>query len=136
MSGQRLRPRRSGHDRGTATLWAAGGIAVLCLLAVMVLAYGAVIQTRHRATAAADLAALAGAGYAPYGATAACDRARWVATGMRVRVTSCRLADWDVLVEVSATLPGELTRLGTVTERSRAGPADNTTAQARWPAPG
>jgi secretion/DNA translocation related TadE-like protein len=100
-----------------------GGIAVLCLLAVISVAYGAVVQTRHRATAAADLAALAGAGYAPYGVTAACERARWVASGMRVRVTSCRLAEWDVLIEVSAALPGGLSRLGVITERSRAGPA-------------
>jgi secretion/DNA translocation related TadE-like protein len=124
VSGHRQRPRRSGHDRGTATLWAVGGIAVLCLLAVAVMTYGSVVQTRHRATAAADLAALAGAGYAPYGVDVACARARWVATGMRVRVTSCRLVQWDVLVEVSAALPAELTRLGLVTERSRAGPAD------------
>ena len=123
MSGHRRRPRRSGHDRGTATLWAVGGIAVLCLLAVIAVAYGAVVQIQHRATAAADLAALAGAGYAPYGVTAACERARWVASGMRVRVTSCRLAEWDVLIEVSAALPGGLSRLGVITERSRAGPA-------------
>jgi hypothetical protein len=42
---------------------------------------------------------------------------------MRVRVTSCRLAEWDVLIEVSAALPGGLSRLGVITERSRAGPA-------------
>jgi secretion/DNA translocation related TadE-like protein len=124
VSGHRRRLRRAGHDRGTATLWAVGGIAVLCLLALVVVTYGGVVQTRHRVTAAADLAALAGAGYAPYGAAAACERVRWVASGMRVRVTSCRLADWDVLVEVSAALPAGLTPLGPVTERSRAGPAD------------
>ncbi|HKN99850.1 MAG TPA: Rv3654c family TadE-like protein [Pseudonocardiaceae bacterium] len=120
MSGHR--PRR--RDTGTATLWAVGGIAVLCLLAAAVVTYGAVVQTRHRVTAAADLAALAGAGYAPYGEPAACGRARWVAAGMRVRVTTCRLDKWDVLVEVSAPLPGELSRFGTVSEHSRAGPAD------------
>ncbi|HEX3647810.1 MAG TPA: Rv3654c family TadE-like protein [Pseudonocardiaceae bacterium] len=124
MSGHHPRRRRPGGDTGLATLWAVGGIAVLCLFAAAVITYGAVVQTRHRATAAADLAALAGAGYAPYGQTAACDRARWVASGMRVRVTGCRLDHWDVLVEVSASLPGELTRFGTVHEHSRAGPAD------------
>jgi secretion/DNA translocation related TadE-like protein len=120
MSGNRRRAR----DEGSATLWAAGGIAVLCLVAVAVLTYGAVVQTGHRATAAADLAALAAAGYAPYGEQTACDRARWVADEMRVHVTSCRLRSWDVFVEVSADLPGQLTRLGTVAARSRAGPVD------------
>lgn len=120
MSGNHARA----PDEGTATLWAVGGIAVLCLVAVAVLTYGAVVQTRHRATAAADLAALAGAGYAPYGEQAACERARWVADEMRVRVTDCRLRDWDVSVEVSADLPAVLTRFGTVAAHSRAGPAD------------
>lgn len=124
MSGHQRQHARPSGDTGTATLWAVGGIAVLCLLAAAVVTYGAVVQTQHRATAAADLAALAGAGYAPYGESAACDRARWVAAGMRVRVTGCRLDHWDVLVEVSATLPGELTRFGTVREHSRAGPVD------------
>jgi secretion/DNA translocation related TadE-like protein len=124
MNGHLRRPARPPRDTGAATLWAVGGIAVLCLLTAAVVTYGAVVVTRHRATAAADLAALAGAGYAPYGEPAACDRARWVAAGMRVRVTGCRLAGWDVLVEVSAALPGELTRFGTVREHSRAGPAD------------
>ncbi|HEX5116601.1 MAG TPA: Rv3654c family TadE-like protein [Pseudonocardiaceae bacterium] len=124
MSGLHLRRRPPPGDTGTATLWAVGGIAVLCLLAAAIVTYGAVVQTRHRATAAADLAALAGAGYAPYGESAACGRARWVAAGMRVRITGCRLAGWDVLVEVSAALPGELTRFGTVREHSRAGPVN------------
>jgi secretion/DNA translocation related TadE-like protein len=120
MSGKQ---RKQGED-GSATLWAVGGIAALCLVAVAVLTYGAVVQTGHRATAAADLAALAGAGYAPYGEQTACDRVRWVADEMRVHVTDCRLRDWDVFVEVSAGLPGELTRFGAMTARSRAGPAD------------
>lgn len=128
MSGIGENADPKGRDRGLATLWAVGGIAVLCLVAAAVLTFGAVIQTRHRATAAADLAALAGAGYAPYGESAACDRARWVADGMRVHVASCRLHNWDVLVEVVADLPDGLSRFGTLTARSRAGPADRSAA--------
>jgi secretion/DNA translocation related TadE-like protein len=115
---------RPGRDKGSATIWAVAGIAALCLVAVVALTYGAVVQTRHRTTAAADLAALAGAAYAPYGAPMACARARWVASGMRVRLTSCRLSGWDVLVEVSGVLPGGLDRFGAVTAHSRAGPVD------------
>lgn len=120
MSGQPRRP----DDRGSATIWAAGGVAVLCLVAAVVLVCGAVVQTRHRTTAAADLAALAAAVYTPYGERVACARAAWVADHMRVHVTSCRLADWDALVEVSAGLPGELAGFGPVSAHSRAGPAD------------
>jgi secretion/DNA translocation related TadE-like protein len=122
MNGQRHPAPRNGQDRGSATIWAVGGIAVLCLVAAVLLTYGSVVQTRHRATAAADLAALAGAVYAPYGAAEACAKARWVAGGTHVRVTGCRLSGWDVLVEVSAGLPGGLDRFGLVTAHSRAGP--------------
>lgn len=124
MNGHRRETAPKGRDSGSATLWAVGGIAVLCLVTVAVLTFGAVVQTQHRATAAADLAALAGAAYAPYGEQAACARASWVATGMRVRLTHCELLNWDVLVEVSAALPDGLTHFGVVTARSRAGPVD------------
>ena len=125
MSGRNPRiGRRKDADRGSATLWAVGGIAVLCLVAVVLLTYSSVVQTKHRVAAAADLAALAGAGYAPYGQAIACERARWVATHMRVHVTACRLANWDVSVEVSAALPDGLTDFGPVLAHSRAGPAD------------
>lgn len=107
-------------DRGSATVWAAGAIAVLCLLAAVVLTYGDIVRTRHRAVAAADLAALAGAAYAQYGESAACDRARWVAAGMGVGVTSCRLSRWDALVEIATDLPDGF---GTLAAHSRAGPS-------------
>jgi secretion/DNA translocation related TadE-like protein len=97
----------------------------LFLVGVALLAVGAVAQTRHRAVAAADLAALAAAGDAPDGESAACARARWVTDHMRVHLTGCRLSGWDALVEVSATLPGALDRFGDATAHSRAGPADN-----------
>jgi secretion/DNA translocation related TadE-like protein len=112
-------------DHGSATLWSVGGIAVLFLVAAMVLAVGAVVQTRHRATSAADLAALAAAVGAPEGTSAACTRARWVTDQMRVLLTGCRIVDWNALVEVSAALPGELSQFGQVTAHSMAGPADH-----------
>jgi secretion/DNA translocation related TadE-like protein len=118
------RPPAKADDGGSATIWSVGGIAALFLAATAVLAMGAVVQTRHRATAAADLAALAAATYAPDGPPAACDRARWVADHMRVRLTSCAVVGWDALVEVTGELPGALQRFGQVTEHSRAGPAD------------
>ncbi len=123
MSGRDRRKPRPADDRGSATIWTVGGIAALCLVAAVLLACGIVVRTRHHTDAAADLAALAAAVYAPYGEQAACARAEWVAGEMSVRVTRCRLSDWDALVEVSAALPGGLARFGSVTAHSRAGPA-------------
>jgi secretion/DNA translocation related TadE-like protein len=124
MSGRGRKLVTRTGDRGAATLWAVGGIAVLFLVAAVVLACGAVVQARHRTTAAADLAALAAAAYTPYGRDVACARATWVAERMRVHVTSCRLSDWDALVEVGGALPAGLSRFGQVTAHSRAGPVD------------
>jgi secretion/DNA translocation related TadE-like protein len=124
MSGCSRNEVRTAGDRGSATLWTVGGIAVLCLLAAVLLMVGGVTQTRHRVTAAADLAALAAAVYNPYGEQAACGQAAWVALRMRVHLTSCRLSGWDALVEVSAAAPGDVVRFGDVTAHSRAGPAE------------
>jgi secretion/DNA translocation related TadE-like protein len=95
----------------------------LFVVMALVLAVGAVVQTRHRATSAADLAALAAAVGAPEGTPAACDRARWVTDHMRVLLTNCHVVDWNAQVEVSAALPGELSGFGQVTAHSIAGPA-------------
>ncbi|MFB9383437.1 Rv3654c family TadE-like protein [Pseudonocardia petroleophila] len=84
---------------------------------------GAGVAVRHRAEAAADLAALAAAGRAVHGTAAACARAAAIAGGMDTRLRTCRLDGWDVLVATEADLA--LTVLGppTVTARARAGPA-------------
>jgi len=121
MSGRR---KRRPADQGSATLWAVGGIAVLFLAAAMVLTVGGVVQTRHRATSAADLAALAAAVGVADGDTGACGRAAWVADRMRVRLTGCRLVGWNAQVEVSAALPDALGGFGQVTAHSMAGPGD------------
>ncbi|HVW45030.1 MAG TPA: Rv3654c family TadE-like protein, partial [Amycolatopsis sp.] len=75
--------------------------------------------TKHRASDAADLAALAAAGSADRGVDAACERARAVTTRMAVRLVSCRLDGWDALVEVAAAVPGGL---GDASAHARAGP--------------
>jgi secretion/DNA translocation related TadE-like protein len=111
-------------DRGSATIWTAGGIAVLFLVAVVILGVGAATVTRHRVAGAADLAALAAADYAPDGEQAACGWARRVTDRMRVRLVSCRLDGWDALVQTSADPPGLLARFGAATAHARAGPAD------------
>ncbi len=59
---------------------------------------GSVVVARHRAQAAADLAALAGAAALPSGVAAACARATAVAQAMRVDDARCRVEGLDVVV--------------------------------------
>lgn len=106
-------------DRGSATVLAA--VMVLALLALSTLAvhHGAAVIARHRAAAAADLAALAGADAAVNGHPAPCDAAATVAAAGAGRLQSCEVSGWEVRVVVSATA-GMLGR--DATARARAGP--------------
>ena len=78
---------------------------------------------RHRADAAADLAALAGAGRATEGAEAACGRAKSIALESGARLAHCRLEGQDVLVSVTVDVVAPM-GIGalTVVSRARAGP--------------
>ncbi|MDN5934535.1 MAG: flp pilus-assembly TadE/G-like family protein, partial [Pseudonocardia sp.] len=109
-------------DAGFATVWAAGAVAVLMGLLLIGIELGAAVAARHRAEAAADLAALAAAGHAVHGAAAACARAAGIAEQMDARIRTCRLDGWEALVEVEAAL--RLAMLGptAATGRARAGP--------------
>jgi secretion/DNA translocation related TadE-like protein len=111
------------RDRGAATVWVAGAIAVLMGVVVFGLHLGGAILARHQAQSAADLAALAGAGVVLTGEPHACEQARRVTDRMRVHLVSCRARGWDVLVEVAARPAGGLGGLGEATGRARAGPA-------------
>ncbi|MBW0093704.1 flp pilus-assembly TadE/G-like family protein, partial [Pseudonocardia sp. KRD-188] len=109
-------------DEGFATVWAAGAVALLVGLLVIGLELGGGIAARHRAEAAADLAALAAAGYAVHGRESACARAAAVAAGTDARVRTCRLDGWDALVEVEADLGLSVLGPPVATARARAGP--------------
>jgi secretion/DNA translocation related TadE-like protein len=61
---------------------------------------GAAVIARHRAQAAADLAALAAAGQVMDGPDAACASAGAVSTAMDGAVASCALRGLDVVVTV------------------------------------
>jgi secretion/DNA translocation related TadE-like protein len=115
-------PAAEPADSGFATVWAAGAVMVLVALLVFGMHLAAATSGRHRAEAAADLGAVAAAAHAIDGEPVACAYAARVADGMAARLVSCRLAGWDVLVEVGVTpaisLPGS-----TATGRARAGPA-------------
>jgi secretion/DNA translocation related TadE-like protein len=83
---------------------------------------GSVGVARHRAQAAADLAALAAAAGLAAGPETACVHAEAVARQMRVNTASCAVEDLDVVVttEVRLVVGG----WGNARAAARAGPAD------------
>lgn len=99
-------------------------IAVLLAFTTAAGYLGAAVIARHRAQAAADLAALAGAGAVVAGPDAACAAATRIAAAMRSGVTACRVDRLDVVVDVEAAV--QLGRWGIAPARTaaRAGPAE------------
>ena len=79
---------------------------------------GSVVVARHRAQAAADLAALAAAARLPSGAAAACARATAVAHEMRVDDTECGVDGLDVVVTAQVAVAFA----GVARAAARAGP--------------
>lgn len=79
---------------------------------------GSVVVARHRAQAAADLAALSAAARLAAGPAAACARATLVARDMRVRDSKCRVDDLDVVVTVEVPVAFA----GVARAAARAGP--------------
>ncbi|GBE67409.1 hypothetical protein MFM001_38710 [Mycobacterium sp. MFM001] len=82
---------------------------------------GSAVVARHRAQAAADLAALAAAARLPAGADTACGRAAAVARAMRVDDIDCTVRGLDAVVSVRVAVP--LRGWGSARAAARAGPA-------------
>jgi secretion/DNA translocation related TadE-like protein len=93
-------------------------IAVLLFVAGAGARLGSVIVARHRAQAAADLAALAAAARLPQGGSAACARATVVAREMRVGGIECQVDGLDVVI--TAEVP--VAFAGVARAFARAGP--------------
>ena len=93
-------------------LAAVGGVAVV----------GSVVIARHRAQAAADLAALAAAGRLAEGQNTACGWAVEVADQMDARVTACAVEALDVVVTVDVDAALGRWGLGAARAAARAGP--------------
>jgi secretion/DNA translocation related TadE-like protein len=81
---------------------------------------GAAVVARHRAQAAADLAALAAAARVPAGPQTACAQANALARAMRVSTTGCTVDDLDVVVTIEVGLA--VGRWGKARAAARAGP--------------
>ncbi|MCZ0971805.1 hypothetical protein O1L55_10835 [Streptomyces albulus] len=82
-------------------MWTVVAAAALCAVFAALMAVGQAVTARHRAGAAADLAALAAADQALRGPAAACATARRVAVGQRTSVVRCAVVRLiaDVTVE-------------------------------------
>lgn len=100
---------------------AAGALVLAVTYAAVLLA--AVAGARQRAAAAADLAALAGAGSAPGDRCAVAARA---AASNGARLDRCAATAAGVLVRASVPLPGPLAAFGarTTGASARAGPVE------------
>jgi secretion/DNA translocation related TadE-like protein len=96
---------------------------LLAVLGAAVVLVSAAVVARHQATAAADLAALAGAGRAAVGDPDPCAAVARVASANRAEVDSCALRNGDV-VEVRIHIRVRLGPFGVAEApaRARAGP--------------
>lgn len=110
-------------DAGVATIWAAGAVVLLVSMLVFGLHLAAATSARHRAEAAADLAALAAASHALDGEQVACAYAARVVHGMSARLVGCRVEGWDALVETVVAPAMASVGVGDARGRARAGPA-------------
>ncbi|MFD0684103.1 Rv3654c family TadE-like protein [Actinomadura fibrosa] len=113
-----------GRDRGAGTIWVLAFMALIWMSGVAAMTVGGVRAARHRADAAADLAALAGAARVPEGAQSACGRARHIADESGARLARCAVSGnvVDVAVTVAFRVPLGVGAVRVVS-RARAGPA-------------
>jgi secretion/DNA translocation related TadE-like protein len=118
-------PPRVAEERGSATVWVIALTGVLAAIGVAAVLVGAAVVGRHRASAAADLAALAAAEHAVRGDPAACAAAGEVAGANGARLTACTVGDAAV-VDVAVAVPVRLGPLGVsqAGARARAGPVE------------
>lgn len=108
-----------GSDQGSASIWLLGvGLAVTVFAGAVAMAGGAAVA-RHRAQAAADLGALAGAVHAADGVEAACAVAAEIVRANGARPAGCAVAGLDVTITVEVDAPGGW---GTAKGVARAGP--------------
>ena len=115
------------RERGSGTVLAVAAIGVLLVLATAGLQLGAAATAAHRARAAADLSALAGAIALQEGVRAPCARAADAAVRNHAQVIACSLGVGEsVSVRVSTALstswPGVPDR---AVASARAGPSDD-----------
>jgi secretion/DNA translocation related TadE-like protein len=110
-------------ERGSATLVAVAMMAVLLAIALGGSLVASAVIARHRAQAAADLAALAAARWIGSGPQAACVWAASVAMANRSRLVACTPDGLDVVVTVEVAVVLGRLGVGSARAAARAGPA-------------
>ncbi|WP_308344828.1 Rv3654c family TadE-like protein [Streptomyces sp. ISL-94] len=115
------------RDRGSATVWAVLVATVLGAVFGGVLLLGQAVVARHRAAAAADLAALAAAASWAHGPEAACATARRVARAQGAALAACRVEG-----EVAEVTARPATGPFTPGIRARAGPPPEAPGRQDW----
>lgn len=109
-------------DRGSATLLAAVFVCLLLLVGAALGVVASVFLKHRQAQAAADLAALAGAG-ALAGTSDPCEAAASTAAANGGLLIHCRVVGRDVTVQVEVAGPRWLGFTGDLSAEARAGPA-------------
>lgn len=99
-------PPPSPDDAGSATALAAFAVAALVTVAVGAIWIGAAVIARHRAQAAADLAALAAAQRLAAGPDAACGEAAGIGRSMGAVMRGCEVVGLDVVVTLGLRVGG------------------------------
>ena len=107
-------------EAGFATIVVLGLAGALLAFGALLACLGAVAVARHRAAAAADLAALAAAGHLLEGTARACSVASAVARGQAATLLSCASDGTTVTVVAEVRPPGSLGRLGAARSTARA----------------
>jgi secretion/DNA translocation related TadE-like protein len=93
-------------------------VVVLLTVTVGAAYLGAAVVARHRAQAAADLAALAAAARVPAGAESACTQATVIVDAMGAALTGCAIEDLDAVITTEVGARG----WGRARAVARAGP--------------
>jgi secretion/DNA translocation related TadE-like protein len=99
-------------------------MAVLLALTIGGVSIGSAVIARHRAQAAADLAALAAAVHLAEGTGEACSHAAALARAMHTVLAQCAVEDLDVVVAVDASVAFGRMGVGPARASARAGPVD------------
>lgn len=99
-------------------------MAVVLAATVGAVHIGSAVVARHRAQAAADMAALAAATVLPAGPDAACEKATTLARAMGATATSCSVDGLDVVVTVDVPMALGEWGVGPAHAVARAGPTD------------
>jgi secretion/DNA translocation related TadE-like protein len=99
-------------------------MAVLLALTLGGVSVGSAVIARHRAQAAADLAALGAAVHLADGTGEACSHAAALAHAMRTVLTQCAVEDLDVIVDVDASVAFGRMGVGPARASARAGPVE------------